>query len=232
MKVVIMAGGLGTRLRPLTFSIPKPLLPVGEKPILEIILSKLKKHGLKDIILSVGYKSELIKTYFCDGSKFGVNINYFDEEKRLGTAGSLSMIKKEYNLNEPFVVMNGDILTKLDFKKMIDFHKQNNSDFTVGIRQHVSKSPFGVIEIEGDKIKDIKEKPEVKMNVSAGIYIMNPEIVDVIPKNKYFDMPMLIKSCINSNKKVSAYNIKEYWLGLENLKNFNQAFSQEEEWKG
>ncbi|MCG2718016.1 MAG: NTP transferase domain-containing protein [Nanoarchaeota archaeon] len=232
MKVVIMAGGLGTRLRPLTFSIPKPLLPVGEKPILEIILSKLKKHGLTDIILSVGYKSELIKTYFGDGSKFGVKIDYFDEEKRLGTAGSLNMIKKEYNLNEPFLVMNGDILTKLDFKKMITYHLNKKACMTVGIKNHKMQSPFGVIHLNGDAIEEIKEKPILRFNISAGIYILDPEVVDLIPQNEYFDMPMLIKSCIDKSKNISAYSIKEYWLGLENLKSFNKASSQKEEWKG
>jgi len=230
MKIVIMAGGLGTRLRPLTFSIPKPLLPVGEKPILEIILSKLKQQGFSDIILSVGYKSELIKTYFQDGSKFGVKIEYFDEEKRLGTAGSLRLIKDKFHINEPFVVMNGDIITKLDFKKMIDYHLDKKSDLTVGIKNHKSQTPFGVIQLEEDVIKDIKEKPVLEFNISAGIYIISPELVDSIPYNEPFDMPMLIKSGIGQNKNVLGYNIKEYWLGLEKLKSFDQASLQEKEW--
>lgn len=225
-----MAGGLGTRLRPLTFSIPKPLLPVGEKPILEIILSKLKQQGFKDVILSVGYKSELIKTYFQDGLKFGVKIDYFDEEKRLGTAGSLRLIKDKFHINEPFIVMNGDIITKLDFKKMIKYHTDKKSDLTVGIKNHKSQTPFGVIQLEDDAIKDIKEKPVLEFNISAGIYVINPDIVDSIPYNELFDMPMLIKSGIEQRKNVLGYSIKEYWLGLERLKSFDQASLQEKEW--
>lgn len=226
-----MAGGLGTRLRPLTFSIPKPLLPVGEKPVLEIILSKLKKQGLKDIILSVGYKSELIKTYFRDGSKFGVNIRYFDEDKRLGTAGPLRMIRDKFKIHEPFIIMNGDIITKLDFKKMIKYHMRKKSDLTVGIKRHKSQTPFGVISLEGDNICGIKEKPILKFNISAGIYILNPKVIDYIPYKSYFDMPNLIGSCIKNNRKVLGYVIKEYWLGLEKLKSFNQANSQREKWQ-
>lgn len=225
-----MAGGLGTRLRPLTFSIPKPLLPVGEKPILEIILSKLKQQGFKDIILSVGYKSELIKTYFQDGSKFGVKIDYFDEEKRLGTAGSLRLIKDKFHLSGPFIVMNGDIITKLDFKKMIEYHLDKKSDLTVGIKDHKSQTPFGVIQLEDDVIKDIKEKPVLEFNISAGIYIVDSELVDTIPYNEHFDMPTLIKSGIEQNKKILGYKIKEYWLSLERLKSFDQASLQEKEW--
>lgn len=230
MKVIIMAGGLGTRLRPLTFSIPKPLLPVGEKPILEVILSKLKAHNLTDIILAVGYKSELIKTYFQDGKKFGVSIQYFEEKERLGTAGPLRQIKEEFNISSPVLVMNGDILTQLDFSKMIGFHKQNNADLTVGTRQHVSKSPFGVIKIEGNKIQDIKEKPEIKLNVSAGIYIINPSVIDIIPKNRFYEIPNLIIDSIKERKNVLSYDIKEYWLAIEHLKHFDEAYKEGAKW--
>ena len=231
MKVVIMAGGLGTRLRPLTFSIPKPLLPVGEKPILEIILSKLKQQGLTDIILSVGYKSELIKTYFQDGSKFGVKIDYFEEEKRLGTAGPLRLIRDKFQIKEPFIVMNGDIITKLNFKKMMKYHLDKKADLTVGIKNHKSKTPFGVISLDEDNIKEIKEKPVLTFNISAGIYIVNPELIDYISPNEFFDMPTLIKSGVENNKTIKGYDIKEYWLGLEKLKSFDQACLQEKEWK-
>ena len=156
MKVLILAGGKGKRLRQLTFSIPKPLLPVGKTPILEIILSKLKSQRLTEIFIAVGYKAELIKTYFGDGSKFGVNIKYIEEEEPLGTAGPLSLLKKKFNIKESVLVMNGDILTKLDFNKMIEFHNENDADITVGIKKHEQKTPFGVINLDGNKIKDIK----------------------------------------------------------------------------
>lgn len=226
-----MAGGLGTRLRPLTFSIPKPLLPVGEKPILEIILSKLKVHGLTDIILAVGYKSELIKTYFQEGKKFGVNITYYDEKEKLGTAGSLRQIKDELKISEPVLVMNGDILTQLDFNKIIKFHNENNADFTVGTREHVSKSPFGILKLDGNKVRDIEEKPEIKQNVSAGVYIINPSVIDLIPKNSFYNIPELITSALKNKKNVLSYGIKEYWLAIEYLKHFNEAHQEEAKWK-
>lgn len=231
MKVVIMAGGLGTRLRPLTFSIPKPLWPIGEKPILEIILSKLKSHGLTEVILAVGYKSELIKTYFQDGSKFGVNIEYYEEKEKLGTAGPLRQVKDSFNISEPVLAMNGDILTRLDFNKMLEFHKQNNADFTVGTREHTSKSPFGVIRLDGVKIKEIKEKPEIKLNISAGIYVVNSSIIDLIPKDTFYNIPELITAALKAGKNVLSYNIKEYWLAIEYLKHFDEAHKEEAKWK-
>jgi len=223
MKVVILAGGLGTRLRPLTFSIPKPLLPVGEKPILETILSRLRSHSLTDIIITVGYKSELIKTYFGDGSKFGVNIQYSEESERSGTAGPLRLVKDRFNINEPILVMNGDILTKLNFKEMIDFHKKNNADLTVGIKKHKFQSPYGIIELKDNRIEKIKEKPEFKFNISTGIYVINPSILDMIPKNKFYDIPKLIEESLKQRKKVFGFFIKEYWSAIEYLDDLNKA---------
>lgn len=231
MKVVILAGGLGTRLRPLTFAIPKPLVPVGEKPILEIILSKLKAQGLTDIIVTVGYKSELIKTYFGDGSKFCVDIKYVEEEKRLGTAGPLSSVKKKFEIKEPILLMNGDILTQLDFNKMLDFHQSNNSDITVAIKIHEQKSPFGVIELDGNDIKEIREKPSFKFFISTGIYVLSPSILDIVPKDTYYDMPDLIKDAMDKGKKVLGYAFDDYWMAVEHMGNFKEAIEEEEKWK-
>lgn len=231
MKVVILAGGLGTRLRPLTFSIPKPLLPVGEKPILEIILSKLKSYGLTDIIIAVGYKSELIKTYFGNGSKFGVDIEYIDEDKPLGTAGPLSSLKEKFEIKEPILIMNGDILTKLDFRKMVDFHIKNNADITVGIKEHEQKTPFGVIDLDENKIKNIKEKPILTFNISAGIYVLNPSILDIVPKNTSYQMPDLIKNAMDKDKKVLGYKINEYWMAVEHMGSYEDAIAEIEKWK-
>jgi len=231
MKVVILAGGLGTRLRPLTFSIPKPLLPVGETPILEIILSKLKSQGLTDIIMAVGYKSELIKTYFGDGSKFGVDIKYLEEDKPLGTAGPLRLAKDRFEINEPVLLMNGDILTRLDFNKMIDFHLNNKSDITVGIKLHEYRSPYGVIELDGDNIKEIREKPSFKFDISTGIYVLNPQALDFVPKDSFYDMPSLIKDAMAKGMKVVGYRIDEYWIAVEHMDNYKEAIEEKEKWE-
>ncbi|HQJ15541.1 MAG TPA: sugar phosphate nucleotidyltransferase, partial [Candidatus Omnitrophota bacterium] len=146
MRAIILAGGEGTRLRPLTFAIPKPLIPIGEKPILEIIIKRLKKFGFKKYIFSVGYKAELIRTYFRHGEKFGIQIDYIHEEEPLGTAGSLRLIADKFHFgsDESFVLMNGDILTRLDFKKMAEFHQKNRSWLTVGVKEYSHRLPFGV----------------------------------------------------------------------------------------
>lgn len=231
MKVAILAGGVGKRLRPLTFSIPKPLLPVGKKPILEIILSKLKSYGLTDIIIAVGYRSELIKTYFGDGSKFGVDIEYVDENKPLGTAGPLSSLKEKFKIKEPILIMNGDILTNLDFRKMIDFHIKNNADITVGIKKHKQKTQFGVIDLDGNRIKNIKEKPILTFNISAGIYVLSSSILSIVPKNTSYQMPDLIKNAMNKGKKVLGYTINEYWVAVEHMGSYKEALVEMEKWK-
>lgn len=230
MKVLILAGGEGTRLRPLTFSIPKPLLPVGKTPILEIILSKLKSQGFTDIVVAVGYKAELIKTYFGDGSKFGVDIKYIEEEEPLGTAGSLGILKEKFNIKETVLLMNGDILTKLDFNKIVEFHNNNGADITVGIKKHEQKTPFGVITLDGNKIKDIKEKPTFTYDVSAGIYVLNPSVLDSVPKG-FFNMPNLIKDAISNEKKVLGYKINEYWMAVEHMDNYEEAMEEMEKWQ-
>lgn len=231
MKVVILAGGVGTRLRPLTLSIPKPLLPVGEKPILEIILSKLRFQGFNDIILAVGYKSELIRTYFGDGSKFGVNIKYVEEDEPMGTAGPLGLVRDKFEVNGPIILMNGDILTRLNFTKLVDFHVQNNADITVGIKKHEQKSPFGVINIDGNVIRGMKEKPKFVFNASAGVYVISPTMLESIPIGTPYQMPDLIKDGISSGKKVLGYNIEEYWIAVEHMGNFQEALEEMEKWK-
>ena len=218
-----MAGGIGLRLRPLTLSIPKPLIPVGDKPILEHIILKLKSQGIDEVIFAVGYRSELIRAYFLNGENFGIKISYFKEEKRLGTAGALGTIKKKFNLTEPVIVMNGDILTELDFSKMREFHDSKMSDLTVGFKKQNYISPFGVLKFDGEKIKDLQEKPNITFDILAGIYIINPEIMDNIPQDSFYDMPNLIVDSLNKGKNTCAYEIKEYWLGVEDITKLSQA---------
>lgn len=226
-KIVIMAGGLGTRLKPLTDTLPKPMLRIGSKPILQIILERFKQQGFKNIILCVNYKSHIIEKYFGDGSKFGLHITYTKEEKQMGTAGALSLIP---NLNEDFIVMNGDILTDIDFTKMLYFHKQNKSDATMGIREYSTQIPYGVVNTNGAKITSIEEKPSLSFNVSAGIYILNPKILQLIPRNEFFDMPALFETTLAKNDyNTLSYLIEDYWIDIGRREEYDRANSEIEE---
>ena len=220
-KVVLMAGGLGTRLRPLTENTPKPLLKVGSKAILEIIIENFASYGFVDIIISVNYKANMIKDYFKDGSKFGVNITYIEENKRLGTAGALSLIKEK--LNKPFFVMNADLLTNVNFEQLLDFHSFGNSDATMCVREYDYQIPYGVIQTKEDNIISIEEKPIQKFFVNAGIYLLSPRVLDYIPKDDFFDMPTLYEKLIEDGKKVLSFPIHEYWLDIGRMSDFHKA---------
>lgn len=234
MKAVILAGGLGTRLRPLTFSIPKPLLPVGEKPILEIIITKLKKFSFKEFILAVGYKAELIETYFKDGSKFNVKISYIREEKPSGTAGPLALLKKhlKFGKEESFLLMNGDILTNLDFSKFIKFHNDGDFEVTIGAKRLKQRLSYGVMKVKNGSVEEIKEKPVTTYDVSAGIYGMKSSILNDIPRYTFFTVPQLIEKLISQNRRVGCYYIKEYWLALEQLHHVKKANTEILRWNG
>jgi NDP-sugar pyrophosphorylase family protein len=221
-----MAGGIGSRLKPMTLAIPKPLIPVGDKPILETLLRWLSKQGFRDIILCVGYKSELIEAYFGDGSRFGVRISYFKEKKRLGTAGALRPVRDIFRINEPILMMNGDIITKLDFRKMVDFHFKNNSNITIGTKEKEMQTKYGVLDIKENRLVGVREKPSFKFNISAGIYIINPDMLNYIRPNSYFDMPALINTCLKNKRKVLCYDIKEYWKAIDRFEDFNEANSK------
>jgi len=220
-KVVLMVGGLGTRLRPLTEDIPKPMLQVGNRPILETIIANFKKHGFTNIILSVNYKSEIIKEYFKDGSNFGVNIEYIDENKRMGTAGALSLIKNK--LTEPFFVMNGDLLTNVNFDSLLEFHISSNATATMCVREYDFQVPYGVVNIENSNITTIVEKPIHKFFVSAGIYMLNPECIDLIPKDEFYDMPTLFQKLIDTNDNVISFPLREYWLDIGRIEEYEKA---------
>ena len=219
-----MAGGLGTRLRPLTQDTPKPLLKVGDKPILQTIIESFAKYGFEDIVISVNYKSHMIKDYFGDGSQFGVKISYIDEDKRLGTAGALSLLNDKPK--EPFFVMNGDLLTNVNFEKFLDFHTFENSIASMAIREHEFQIPYGVIQTNGAKITDIKEKPIQKFFVNSGIYILSPQTLDYIPKDEFFDMPTLFNKLIEDNKNVLSFPIHEYWLDIGRMEELQKAQSE------
>ncbi len=217
MKAIVLAGGLGTRLRPLTFAIPKPLIPVGERPILEILIENLKGHGVTDIYLAVGYRAELIHLYFQDGQRFGVNIHYSQEEKRLGTAGPLRLIRDRFGLSEPVLVMNSDIITKLNFQDFYQSHLTEDVAITVGIREYEYIVPYGVVKTEEMQISSIEERPKLSFNISCGIYVVNPNIVDLVPQDQFFDMPDLIRVAVRSGFKTFVYQIREKWAAIESL---------------
>lgn len=220
-KVVLMVGGLGTRLRPLTEDIPKPMLKVGNKPILETIILNFKQYGFTNIILSVSYKSEVIKKYFGDGSDFGVNIEYINEEKRMGTAGALSLIKEK--LDEAFFVMNGDLLTNINFEHMMEYHLQYDSLATMGVREYDFQVPYGVVHIDGINIISIEEKPIHNFYVSGGVYILDSQVLKLIPENEFFDMPTLFEQIIENNMKSVSFPIREYWLDIGRMEEFEKA---------
>lgn len=220
-QVVLMLGGLGTRLRPLTNDIPKPMLKVGNKPIIETIIDGFKQYGYTNFIFSVNYKKEVIQDYFQTGETFGITINYIEEQKRMGTAGALSLL--ENRPTEPFFVMNGDLLTQINFDQLMQFHLEHQSVATMCVREYEYEVPYGVIETDGTDLVSIKEKPIHRSFVNAGIYILSPEVFDYIPVDTFYDMPTLFETLIGHGKKTSVFPIHEYWLDIGQVDDFNRA---------
>lgn len=223
-KVVLMAGGLGTRLSPLTDSNPKPMLHVGKKPILETIIENFAKCGYQNIVLSVSYKSHVIEQYFGDGSAFGVKISYVHETKRMGTAGALSLLRDQ--LSEPFFVMNADILTNVNFQHLNDYHESHNAMATMAVREYDFQVPYGVVSISNSQITSIEEKPIHKFYVSGGIYMLNPESLEFIPSDQFFDMPSLFESMIARGANILSFPIREYWLDIGRMSDYEKANSE------
>lgn len=217
--VFLMAGGFGTRLHPLTEDTPKPLLKVGNRPILETILSRFVKSGFHNFYISTHYKAEKVKAYFGDGSAWGVTIEYVDEDIPLGTAGSIGLLPK--NLPKvPILMMNGDVLTKVNFEHLLSFHQEHNSIATMCIREYDVQIPFGVVNIEEQKVKNIDEKPIEKYFVNAGIYVLEPELVSKVKANTQIDMPNLLEQQIKQGSSVNVFPIHEYWLDIGHMKEY------------
>ena len=221
MKAVILAGGLGTRLRPFTEVIPKPLLPIGEKAVLEIQIEHFKSFGFDEIILATNYKSDYIEKFFGDGSRYGVDLTISKEEKPLGTVGPLTLLKDR--LTEPFVVMNGDVLTALDFARFYDFAGSQDSLLTIAIKKMITPFAFGDIYFEGDRVTGIEEKPDLINFILAGIYVMRPGIFDLIPDGEYFGMDRLIKLMLKDGLPVAKYEMMEYWLDIGRVDDYEKA---------
>ena len=218
---VILSGGLGTRLKPFTNAIPKPLLPIGEKAVLEIQIERLAKAGFERIFLATNYKAEYIENFFGDGSRYGVSLIVSKEDKPLGTAGPLKLL--EDRIQEPFLVMNGDILTLLDFDAMYRYACENDSIFTAGVKKIIMPYAFGNILFDGDEITQVQKKPDIITYALAGIYIMKKEIFDLIPDNEYYGIDQLIRKMLAEGKKVIKYDIREYWLDIGRIDDYEKA---------
>lgn len=220
VTVMVMAGGYGTRLRPLTEELPKPMLPVGQKPILELIIKRLRKAGIRHVNISTHYKGEKISEHFGDGSVFDVNLRYIKEDSPLGTAGALSLMKSP---KEPILVINGDVLTKVDFRAMFEFHQEHKADMTVAVQRYDVQISYGVVETEGFLVKKVTEKPKHLYLVNAGMYLLEPHVLNLIPKGKQFDMTDLIQKLIDGDRPVVSFPVREYWLDIGNHKDYKQA---------
>ena len=222
MKVVILAGGKGTRLKPYTMVFPKPLMPIDDKPILEIIIRQLKSQGLKDIIITVGYLGELIMNFFGDGSKFGVNIEYSKEDQPWGTAGGLGLIKD--NLVDTFLMINGDTLTTLNYTELIDYHNKSGSIATIALKRRETYVDFGVVELDNkNTIRDYIEKPTVSHLVSMGVYIFKPGVLGYIKPNEQMDFPELVKTLISNGEDVKGFVFDGYWLDIGRPEDYERA---------
>lgn len=219
--VVLMAGGRGSRLHPLTENTPKPLLKVGEKPLLEIILEKFVNQGFDNFFISINYQGNQIKQHFASGEKWSVNIRYLEEDRALGTAGALSLLPKKPQ--SPFIVMNADLMTDIDFSRIIEFHYEQEAVGTMGVRAYDFQVDFGVVEIDDGRISQISEKPVHKFLVNAGIYVLDPIALSDIPDNTMIDMPTLFEKWIQADRRCAAFPIHEYWLDVGRVEDLERA---------
>ena len=219
--VVLMVGGLGSRLRPLTDDCPKPMLRIGGKPILESILECFMEQGFRRFFLSVNYKAEVIKDYFGDGAEWGAKIEYLHETERLGTAGALSLLPEKPLA--PLVVMNGDLITKANFAAMLEFHKEHQAVATMAVREYDLQVPYGVVKVDGVQITAIEEKPVHRFFVNGGIYVLEGDALDAIPPNTFFDVPSLFQDIESKGRKAAAYPLREYWLDIGRLEEYERA---------
>lgn len=229
MKAVILAGGKGTRLVPYTRVIPKPLMPVGDMSILEVLLRQVKHAGVDEIILTVGHQATLLRAFFQNGEGLGMPIRFSYEDKPLGTAGPLRRID---GLDETFLVMNGDVLTTLDFNKLVEFHRQSRAVLTIAVNQREVKIDLGVLNLNSnDRVVDYIEKPTYHFDVSMGIYVFEPSVMEYIPDNEYFDFPSLVLKLIAADQLVKVFRHEGYWMDLGNLADYEQAVNDFEKMK-
>jgi len=229
MQTVILAGGKGTRLKPYTTAFPKPLMPIGNYPILEVVVKQLKYYSFNNIVIAVGHLKELIQAFLNNGEKWGLNILYSVEDKPLGTAAPLKLIK---DLQDDFLVMNGDVLTNLEFDKFYQYHKKNDALCTIAMYRKPVNIDLGVLKIKEDnRLYDYIEKPVMNYNVSMGVYAFKKEVLSYIPEDKYFDFPDLIKELLRNNKEVLGYPFNGYWLDIGRPEDYELAVEEFEKHK-
>lgn len=219
--VVLMAGGLGTRLRPLTDHCPKPMLKLGGRPLLETVIRRLRDQGFRRFYLSVNYLAEMIERHFGDGTELGVSIRYLREQQRLGTGGALSLLPEAPAA--PLVVANGDILTTIDFAQMVDFHVAQAAEATMGIRDYEVSIPYGVVDTDGTRITGMREKPMHRYFVNAGVYVLSPSAVAEIPPGQMYDMPTLFERLQALECRTAAFHVREYWLDIGRPEDLQRA---------
>jgi dTDP-glucose pyrophosphorylase len=222
LTAVVMAGGEGMRLRPLTEDLPKPMLPVGGRPVMEHIIDGLRDAGIRQVNVTTHYKPQAIVNHFGDGSDFGVQIGYVSEDEPLGTAGALGLMDVP---DAPVLVINGDILTKTDFRAMLTFHEENQADLTIGVREFDFRVPFGVVETEGVRVSAVKEKPSLTFFANAGLYLLDPKVYEFIPDGKPMDMTDLIDVLLAEEKRVVSFPICEYWMDIGQHEDYEKAKS-------
>jgi NDP-sugar pyrophosphorylase family protein len=228
MKAIILAGGKGARLKPYTQVFPKALMPIGDKPILEIIICQLKQAGFSEVTITCGHLAELIQTFFNEGGNIGIPIRYTRENMPLGTAGPLGLLKGQ--LTETFIMLNGDILTELDYSKLIQFHRESKAAATLAVNRRQVKIDFGVPIIDAEAtVAGYSEKPVMDYQVSMGIYVLEPRVLDHVHPNQYLDVPELILKLIAQREKVKAYIHDGFWLDIGRYEDFQKANEEAEE---
>jgi len=222
LSAVVMAGGMGTRLRPLTDELPKPMLPVGDAPLMEHIVTQLRAAGVQHVNVTTHYKPEVITQHFGDGAKFGVKIKYMHEENPLGTAGALGLMSPP---ESPLLVINGDILSRVNYRAMLDFHRENHAWLTMGVRVYEHQVPYGVVEPDGVSVRQLTEKPTLRLFVNAGMYLLEPSVFDYItaPTTERFDMTDLIQRLLAAGRRVVSFPVSEYWRDIGQHADYENA---------
>jgi dTDP-glucose pyrophosphorylase len=222
LQAVIMAGGFGSRLMPLTKETPKPMLPVGGKPLMEITIEQLRRAGIRKVNITTHYHREKITSHFGDGRNHGVAVNYVDEEKPLGTAGALGLMASP---KEPILVINGDILTDVDFRAMLDFHREHRAELTIAVRKYDVEVPYGVVECNLESVQRLTEKPSFSFFVNAGIYLLEPSVIELIPVDQPCNMTDVIQRLLDANRPVTSFPVREYWLDVGRQADYELAQS-------